>query len=68
MERAVSVRYSKTGKGWSYVVLAADSLTFLGEGWSAGRKRDAENAFRQSARERGWVTAEIRAERMRGAA
>jgi hypothetical protein len=52
MTRPVRVRYTRTTNGWSYTVLAADSLTWLGEGWSAGSKRDADS----------------RRERMRGAA
>lgn len=69
IERAVVVRFARviTG-GWSYTVLAADSLTWLGEGWSAGRRRDAEQSFKQQARECGWVTAQTRQERQRGAA
>jgi hypothetical protein len=70
MERPVRVRYYRDSinGGWSYEVLAADSLRHLGSGWSAGKKRDAVDAFRQAARSRGWVTEETRSNRMRGAA
>lgn len=70
MERAVKVRYYRdsTNGGWSYEVLAADSMTHLGSGWSAGKKRDAVDAFRQAARRSRWVTEETRRERMQGAA
>lgn len=43
--------------GWEYVVLHAESLTYLGGGWSAGGKRDAMDAFAMDAREKGWVLA-----------
>lgn len=69
LERCVRVIYRKCRSGgWTYQVLAADTLLHLGEGWSAGKKKDAEDSFRLSARERGWVTEEMRRERMRGAA
>lgn len=68
LSRPVRVRYRREANGWAYEVLAADSLTYLGGGWSAGKKRDAVDSFRLSARERGWVDVEIRSERMNGAA
>lgn len=68
LERAVRVRFARSGEGWSYTVLAADSLTWLGEGWSTGTRRDAVATYRQAARERGWVDVETRQERMKGAA
>jgi hypothetical protein len=68
MTRPVRVRYRRDGNGWSYVVLAADSLTWLGEGWSAGSKRDAVAAYRGQAERCGWIDADSRSERMRGAA
>lgn len=68
MERPVRVRFTRVGHGWRYTVLAADSLTYLGEGWSAGKRRDAEDTFRLAAHERGWVTDEIRTMRMKASA
>lgn len=68
MERPVRVRYARSGKGWTYTVLAADSLAWLGDGWSAGTRKDAVDSFRSAARENGWVDADTRQERMRGAA
>ena len=68
MDRPVRVRYSRSGSGWSYTVIAADSLTWLGEGWSAGKKRDAQQSFAAQARACGWVDVDTRAERMRGVA
>ena len=38
LDRAVRVKFARTSNGWGYVVLAADSLTWLGEGWSAGKR------------------------------
>lgn len=70
--RPVRVRYSAVtmlnGKGWSYTVLAADSLMWLGEGWSLGHKRNCVAEFRAAAKRNGWIEREMRADRMRGAA
>jgi hypothetical protein len=68
MERAVRVRFSKCRAGWSYVVLAADSLVWLGDGWSAGSKRECIAMYRKAATESGWVDVDTRQERMKGAA
>jgi hypothetical protein len=64
----VRVRYYRDGRGFRYVVLAADSLTWLGDGWSAGKRRDAEQSFRAQAMTMGWIERSVRSERMRGAA
>lgn len=68
LARAVRVKFRKDGDGWSYDVLAADSLQWLGSGWSAGRKSDAQNDFCARAAREGWVSTESRQERQRGAA
>ncbi len=68
LERAVRVRFYRSNSGWSYVVLAADSLTWLGEGWSAGKRRDAVQSYQHQARASGWVDVDLRRDRMRGAA
>ncbi len=58
VRRKVRVRYrferTTAGKGWSFDVLAADSLVYLGSGWSAGRKRDARDDFEAQCRAKGW--------------
>ncbi len=56
----VRVRYSRGHnvngeRGWSFTVLHADSLTYLGGGWSAGTKADARSDFNAKARVRGWA-------------
>lgn len=62
----VRVSYRRSGNGWSYVVLAASgALQWLGDGWSAGTKRDAQQSFRAQALVNGWIE---RDERLRGAA
>ncbi len=69
LDRPVRVRYTRdVNGGWNYTVIAADSLTWLGGGWSAGKKRDAQDSFRSYARERGWVERDERQARMKGAA
>jgi hypothetical protein len=66
---AVRVRYTKDGHGYRYVVLAASgALTWLGSGWSAGRRRDAEQSFRAQAMAMGWIDHDMRTARMRSAA
>ncbi len=62
VRRSVKVRYKRTSvtagssAGWSYDVLAADSLTWIGGGWSAGRKSDAVSEFQRMAAEKAWST------------
>ena len=61
--RKVLVRYLRADHGWTYEVLDAvthevlDAVTHvhLGGGWSAGKKFDAIDSFRLSAREHAWV-------------
>jgi hypothetical protein len=68
LSRPVRVRFYRDGAGFKYVVLAADSLTWIAEGWTRGTKRAAIESFRERASKSGWIDAETRAERMRGAA
>lgn len=52
----VVVKYTRDGHGWRYDVLAASGdLRWLGGGWSAGKKRDAQDSFLMSAREKNWI-------------
>jgi hypothetical protein len=51
-------------RGWAYVVLSAHgALSYLGEGWTAGTRRDAVAMFRQAADKRGWVERDTRTAR-----
>ena len=53
--RKVLVRYLRCDSGWEYEVLDATTQAHLGGGWSAGKKSDAMDSFRLSAREHAWV-------------
>lgn len=66
----VRVKYTRDLQGgWRYDVLSAlGDLRWLGGGWSAGKKKDAQDSFRLAARENGWVERSERQERMRGVA
>lgn len=68
LHRPVRVRYRRDGNGWAYEVLAADSLVWLGGGWSAGKKRDAVEDYTRRAAREGWVSQEDRHARLKGAA
>lgn len=70
LHTAVRVIYRRDPSGgWTYTVLAAQGpLRVLGEGWSAGKKRDAEDAYRMAAASNGWIDQDSRQWRQRGAA
>ncbi len=60
---SVRVKFKRTppstacAAGWGWDVLRADSLVWVGGGWSAGPKAEAVKVFEHDARAHGWRVA-----------